>query len=71
MPMNVFSSEACNEANIFLGLIEYELNGLLCAPYLVNHISVHSRFDLERCLLNIQRISSNKKPLFLSAVYCF
>ena len=62
--MNAFSSEAYNEANIFLGLIEYELNSLLCVPYPVDHISVLSRFDLERCLLNIQQISANKKPHF-------
>ena len=42
-----------NEANIFLGLIEYELNSLLIAPYLVDYISVHIRFDLERYLLII------------------
>ena len=29
MPMNVSSSGASNKANIFLGLIEYELNSLL------------------------------------------
>ena len=41
MPMNVSSSGPLIK-NIFLGLIEYELN-----------ISVHIRFDLERYLLNI------------------
>ena len=48
MPMNVSSSELYNKANIFLSLIEYELNSLLGA-----YISVHIRFDLERYLLNI------------------
>ena len=41
------------KANSFLGLIEYELNSLLGASHLVDHISVHIRFDLERCLLII------------------
>ena len=52
MPMNVSSSEAYNEANIFLRLIEYELNSLLGASHLVDYIPVHIRFDLERYLLN-------------------
>ena len=38
--------------NIFLGLIEYELNSLLGASHLIDYISVHIRFNLERCLLN-------------------
>ena len=41
-----------NKANIFLGLIEYELNGLHGASHLVDYISVHIQFDLERYLLN-------------------
>ena len=49
MPMDVSSSKPSNKANIFLGLIEYELNSLLGA----NYISVHIRFDLERYLLII------------------
>ena len=48
-----FSNSAYNKANIFLGLIEYELNSLLGASHLVDYISVHIRFDLERYLLNI------------------
>ena len=40
------------KANIFLGLIEYELNSLLGASHLADYISVHIRFDLERYLLN-------------------
>ena len=47
-----FSNSAYNKANIFLGLIEYELNSLLSASHLVDYISVHIRFDLERYLLN-------------------
>ena len=43
MPMNVSSSGPCNKANIFLGLIEYELNSLLGASHLVEYISVHIR----------------------------
>ena len=50
--MNVSSSGSYNRANIFLGLIEYELNSLLGALHLVDYISVHIRFDLERYLLN-------------------
>ena len=45
-------SGSYNKANIFLGLIEYELNSLLGALHLVDYISVHIRFDLERYLLN-------------------
>ena len=43
--------ESSNKANIFLVLIEYELNSLLGASHLVDCISVHIRFDLERYLL--------------------
>ena len=43
--------ESYNKANIFLGLIEYELNSLLGASHLVDYISVHIRFDLKRYLL--------------------
>ena len=53
MPMDVSSSRPSNKANIFLGLIEYELNSLLGASHLVDYISVHIRFDLERYLLSI------------------
>ena len=45
--------ESYNKANIFLCLIEYELNSLLGASHLVDYISVHIRFDLERYLLNM------------------
>ena len=48
-----FSNSPSNKANIFLGLIEYELNSLLGASHLVDYISVHIRFDLERYLLII------------------
>ena len=33
--------ESCNKTNIFLGLIEYELNSLLGASHLIDYISVH------------------------------
>ena len=46
-------AESYNIANIFLGLKEYELNSLLSASHLVDYISVHIRFDLERYLLII------------------
>ena len=42
MPMNVSSPRLYNKANIFLGLIEYELNSLLSALHLVDYISTHS-----------------------------
>ena len=51
--MNVSFSGPSNKANIFLGLIEYELSSLLGASYLVDYISVHIQFDLERYLLSI------------------
>ena len=54
MSMNVSSPGLYNKASIFLGLIEYELNSLLGASHLVDYISVHVRFDLERYLLIIQ-----------------
>ena len=57
-----FSNSPSNKANIFLGLIEYELNSLLGASHLVDYISVHIRFDLERYLLNI---SNNDWPILL------
>ena len=44
-------AESSNKANIFLGLIEYQLNSLLGASHLVDYIS-DIRFDLERYLLN-------------------
>ena len=44
--------ESFNKANIFLGLIEYGLNSLLGASHLVDYISAHIRFDLERYLPN-------------------
>ena len=34
--MNVSSSGAYNKANIFLGLVEYELNSLVGASHLVH-----------------------------------
>ena len=43
-----------HKANIFLGLTEYELNSLLGASHLVDYISVHIQFDLERYLLIIK-----------------
>ena len=58
-----FSNSLYNKANIFLGLIEYELNSLLGASHLVDYISVHIRFDLERYLLNINDISVPKRDV--------
>ena len=48
-----FSNSRYNKANIFLGLIEYELNSLLDVSHLVDYISIHIRFDLVRYLVNI------------------
>ena len=44
-------AEPSKKANIFLVLIEYKLNSPLGASHLVDYISVHIRFDLERYLL--------------------
>ena len=46
-----FSNSVYNKANIFISLIEYELNSLLGASHLADYIPVHIRFDLERYLL--------------------
>ena len=61
-----FSNSPYNKANIFLGLIEYELNSLLGALHLVDYISIHIRFDLERYLLNGSppKISLNQNIMF-------
>ena len=56
--MNLSSSGPSNKANIFLGLIDYELNSLLAASQLVNYISVYFLFDLKRYLLNISNKTS-------------
>ena len=47
----LFFVELYNKTNIFLGLIEYELNSLLGASHLIDYISVHIRFNLERYLI--------------------
>ena len=65
MPMDVSSSRPSNKANIFLGLIEYELNSLLGASHLVDYISVHIRFDLERYLLHINFPGKLQNILYL------
>ena len=49
----LFLVESYNKENIFLGLIEYKLNSLLGASHLVDYISDHIRFDLDRYLLII------------------
>ena len=33
--------ESCNKTNIFLGLIEYDMNSLLGASHLIDYTSVH------------------------------
>ena len=59
MPMNLSSPGLYDKAKIFLGLIEYELNSLLFASYLVDHTTVHIQFDLERYLVIIILISKH------------
>ena len=49
-------AESFNKANIFLGLIEHELNSLLSASHLVDYIPVHIRFDPKRYLLISYRV---------------
>ena len=44
-------AESYNKANIFISLIGYELNSLLSTLHLIDYISVHIRFDLEKYLL--------------------
>ena len=61
MPMNVSSPGPYNTASIFLGLVEYELNSVLGSSNLVDYISVHFRFELERYLLNILKSSQMNK----------
>ena len=63
-------AESYDKANIFLGLIDYELNSLLGASHLVDYMSVHVRFDLERYLLIISKINilgGNNKTVVWSA----
>ena len=48
-----FSNSLYNTTNIFLGLLEYELNSLLGDLHLADYKSVNIRFYLERYLLNI------------------
>ena len=62
-----FNNSVYNKANIFLGLIEYELNSLLGASHLVDYISVHIRFDLERYLLNIEKAFVSIEHTFIVA----
>ena len=45
----IFFSEANNKTNIFLSLMENELNSALGASHLIDHILI--QFDLERYLL--------------------
>ena len=54
-----FSNSPYNKENIFLGLIEYELNSLFGAPHLVDYISIHIRFDLERYLTLFNSLASH------------
>ena len=60
----LYLAESYNKADIFLGLIDYELNSLLVASHLADYISVHIRFDLERYLLKISTITDEIKLRF-------
>ena len=51
------------EANIFLSLIDYELNSLLSASNIVDCISDHTRLDLERYSLNISTCINNESKM--------
>ena len=62
-------AELYNKANIFLVLIEYKLNSLLGASHLVDYISVHIRFDLERYLLISVRRPSFMRDCFIGFLY--
>ena len=64
----LFLAELYNKANVFLGLIEYELNSLLGASHLVDYMSVHIRFDLERYLLNILKSIQNGSSVTMKTV---
>ena len=46
MPMKLSLVDSYNKGNIFIGIIEYDVNSLLGASHLVYH-TVHIRFDLE------------------------
>ena len=46
MSMNVSSPRLYNKGNIFLGVIEYELNGLLGASHLVECSSISELISL-------------------------
>ena len=58
--MNVSFSGAYNKANIFLGLIEYELNSLLGASHLVDYIYISSYSYSYSYLLNSSPVGLNK-----------
>ena len=62
------SSGSSNKANIFLGLIEYELNSLLSASQPADYISVHIRFDVERYLLIIRYLPLKYWLIFLQVL---
>ena len=75
MPMKLSLVEPYNKANIFRGIIQFELNSLLDASYLVGYISVYIRFHLEIYLLSnglstktVRKISvpTPKRKLILS-----
>ena len=48
----------------FKSLNEYELNSLLGVSHIVDYISVHIQFDLERYLLNsLSKVEDETKEL--------
>ena len=60
----LFLVESYSKANVFLGLIEYELNSLLGASHLIDYISVHIRFDLERYYTLINQLRGPYGKIF-------
>ena len=48
MLMKLSLVEIYDKANIFLGLIEYDLNSLFVASHLVDYMPVHILCDIER-----------------------
>ena len=53
--MNVSSSGPFNKGNVFLGLIEYELNSLLGDSHLVYYISIY-QFMFNSALKDIYQL---------------
>ena len=57
-------AESYSKANIFLGLINYKLNSLIGASHLVDYVSVHIRFNVERYSINSCSLWKNSSFIF-------